>query len=121
MEIQGEPTDDIRLDLLSRVWNDDGMLDWFHAWAYGRHIKGVADELGQLVGFYDDDEDSPMTEGWDDDQRDLADDSGISAPSAMAATAPSTSQPTSTARSRKWATTLNSYTRTPRADAPFSS
>ncbi len=78
--IDGEPTDDVRMQLLAEVWHGDGMLDWFHAWTYGQYTKGVTDRLGELVGFYDDDEDSPMTPGWDEDQKDAADASGIPAP-----------------------------------------
>lgn len=79
-QIDGTPDDDARLQLLAEVWDGDGMLDWFHAWTYGQHSKEVTDRLGELVGFYDDDEDSPMTPGWDEDQKDLADASGIPAP-----------------------------------------
>lgn len=79
-QIDGEPTDDVRLQLLSEVWSADGMLDWLHAWTYDRNIKSSTDRLGELVGFYDDDEDSPMTESWDEDQKDAADASRIPAP-----------------------------------------
>lgn len=78
--VEGEPTDDPRLELLSHVWDDDGMLHWLHAWLYGRHLKPVTDRLGELCGFVDDDEDTPMVEGWDDEQKEAADEAGIPAP-----------------------------------------
>lgn len=79
-QLEAEPTDDVRLLLLSRIRGEDGMLDWFHAWTYGRHIKGVTDRLGELVGFFDDEEDTPTTPGWIDDQKEIADESGVPAP-----------------------------------------
>jgi hypothetical protein len=79
-QLYGQPTDDTRLQMLDRVWSKDGMLDWFHAWTYGRPITSIVDHIGGLTGFVDDDEDSIITPGWDEDQKDLADHSGVPAP-----------------------------------------
>ncbi len=78
--LYGDPTDDVRLEMLARVWAADDMLDWFHAWTHDRPITDIADRIGELTGFVDDDEDSITTPGWADDQKDLADHSGIPAP-----------------------------------------
>lgn len=76
----GDPVDDARLLMLARVWDDDGMLDWFHAWTHDRPVTAVTDRISALTGFVDDDEDSITTPGWNDDQKDAADASAVPAP-----------------------------------------
>ena len=76
----GGPTDDVRLALLSTVWRQDGMLDWIYAWTHGRHLRSVTDGLGALVGFHDDEPDTPTRSSWLEAQKDAADASGIPAP-----------------------------------------
>lgn len=52
----GKPTNDLRLALLSEVWDDDGQLDWFASWlwttgnrSYLPRPIGVADEASVVV------------------------------------------------------------------------
>lgn len=78
--LTGNPVDDLRLQLLAEVWGADGMLDWFHTWTHGRAIEPTTRRFSELTGFVDDDEDTPTTPGWHDDQKTIADRSGVPAP-----------------------------------------
>jgi hypothetical protein len=76
----GEPTDDPRFQLLSQVWEADGMLDWFHTWLYAAPLHPVLQMIEELTGYRDDEEDAPRNPDWIEDQLDVADQSGIPAP-----------------------------------------
>ncbi len=76
----GRPTDDLRFQLLSQVWADDGMLDWFLCWLYTAPRQTVLPMLEELTGYRDNDDDAPRNPGWVEDQVAEADESGIPAP-----------------------------------------
>lgn len=80
----GNPTDDLRFELISEVWQADGMLGWFHAWLYTRAPGSDGSTIiEELTGYRDadvNDEARQRNPGWVDDRIDQADASGVPAP-----------------------------------------
>ena len=76
----GKPTDDLRLQLLSAVWDADGQLDWFAAWLWASSRMLPTELFTKTCGYVEDEVSLKVDKDWVDRQSREAEASGIPAP-----------------------------------------